>query len=147
MSRSECRPSPTRFRTLLAIALAFGSAGLPAASAQSTPPQPDQDDLRQLIETGTCGGCSLAGADLRGADLAHAVLRDADLRGADLTGANLLEADLTGADLTGANLAGTDLTGAILTGAIVSKEALAEAVFCYTTLPNGQLFLLHQGCP
>jgi uncharacterized protein YjbI with pentapeptide repeats len=43
-------------------------------------------------------------ADLRGARLAGAVLRDADLRGAKLDGADLSRADLRGADLTGASL-------------------------------------------
>ncbi|MGK7521244.1 pentapeptide repeat-containing protein [Salmonella enterica] len=56
-------------------------------------------------------------ANLRGADLCGANLRDADLRGADLCGANLYGADLCGADLCGANLYGADLCGANLYGA------------------------------
>ena len=42
---------------------------------------------------------NLRGADLSGANLRWADLREANLRGADLSGANLLEADLREADL------------------------------------------------
>ena len=54
----------------------------------------------------------LYGADLRGADLSAANLRNADLCDADLRGANLCGADLCGADLRGANLCGADLCDA-----------------------------------
>ncbi|EAZ9463601.1 pentapeptide repeat-containing protein [Salmonella enterica] len=59
-------------------------------------------------------GANLRGANLRDADLCGANLRDADLRGADLRdadlrGADLRDADLRGADLRGANLRGADL--------------------------------------
>ena len=50
-----------------------------------------------------------ARANLRGADLCEADLREANLCGADLCGANLREANLRGADLRGANLSGADL--------------------------------------
>ncbi|EAO8002592.1 pentapeptide repeat-containing protein [Salmonella enterica subsp. enterica serovar Muenster] len=56
-------------------------------------------------------------ADLCGANLRGANLRDADLRGADLRGANLRDADLRGADLRGADLRDADLRGADLRGA------------------------------
>ncbi|ECE7439403.1 pentapeptide repeat-containing protein [Salmonella enterica] len=56
-------------------------------------------------------------ADLRGANLCGANLRDADLRGANLCGANLRGADLRGANLCGANLRGANLCGANLCGA------------------------------
>ena len=58
-----------------------------------------------------------AKADLRGADLYGAYLRDANLRGADLRDANLYDADLYGADLRDANLRGANLYGADLRGA------------------------------
>ncbi|EJN2432843.1 pentapeptide repeat-containing protein [Salmonella enterica subsp. enterica serovar Uganda] len=54
-------------------------------------------------------GANLRGANLRDADLRGANLRDADLRGADLRGANLRGADLRDADLRGANLRDADL--------------------------------------
>ncbi|EBI3073288.1 pentapeptide repeat-containing protein [Salmonella enterica] len=59
----------------------------------------------------------LCGADLRGANLCGANLRDADLCGADLRGADLCGADLRGANLCGANLCDADLRGADLRGA------------------------------
>ena len=59
----------------------------------------------------------LSGADLRKADLREADLCGADLRLADLRGANLSEANLREADLCGANLSEADLRGANLRGA------------------------------
>ncbi|EKH5613044.1 pentapeptide repeat-containing protein [Salmonella enterica] len=59
-------------------------------------------------------GANLRDADLRGADLRGANLRDADLRGADLRDADLRGADLRGADLRDADLRGADLRGADL---------------------------------
>ena len=56
----------------------------------------------------------MAWADLRGADLGGAVLREADLQGADLGGVVLREADLHGAKLAGAKLIGADLRRADL---------------------------------
>jgi uncharacterized protein YjbI with pentapeptide repeats len=49
--------------------------------------------------------CSLADADLSGADLTEANLRETDLRGANLQGAILVQADFSGADMIGAVLA------------------------------------------
>ena len=57
-------------------------------------------------------------ADLSGADLGGADLREADLSWADLRGANLSEANLRGADLRGANLSEANLRGADLSGAM-----------------------------
>ncbi|EBS5955225.1 hypothetical protein A4I70_00860 [Salmonella enterica subsp. enterica serovar Uganda] len=54
----------------------------------------------------------LCGANLRGANLRDADLRGANLRDADLRGADLRDADLRGADLRGADL--PDLTFVIL---------------------------------
>jgi uncharacterized protein YjbI with pentapeptide repeats len=75
-------------------------------------------------------GANLRGANLReanlwGANLRGANLWGADLRGADLRGANLWEADLRGANLRGAKLWGADLRGANLWGA-----DLREAILC-----------------
>jgi uncharacterized protein YjbI with pentapeptide repeats len=75
---------------------------------------------------------SLAGADLRGANLGYshlskAQLRRADLRGADLSVTNLHEADLSGTNLEGANLRGTHLGGANLSGTNFTRADLTEA--------------------
>jgi uncharacterized protein YjbI with pentapeptide repeats len=58
----------------------------------------------------------------RGADLHGAVLICADLRDADLSGANLRGAHLQGAWLDGANLSRADLTGVVLAGAVCDKR-------------------------
>jgi hypothetical protein len=70
---------------------------------------------------------NLSGADLRGADLGGADLVRADLGGADLRGADLGDANLSGADLRGANLGGADLGGADLRGAYFGGASLSGA--------------------
>ena len=55
-------------------------------------------------------GANLCYADLRDANLCGANLRDADLHNANLCGANLCYADLRGANLYGANLRGAKNT-------------------------------------
>jgi len=69
--------------------------------------------------------CNKAAADLRGASLRGAVLRNARLAGADLTGADLREADLAYADLRGAVLRDADLSRARLVG-IAARAASFE---------------------
>ena len=69
----------------------------------------------------------LRGANLCGADLKDANLRGVDLRGAILCGADLKDADLYGADLRGANLCGADLRGANLMDAYLSEADLKYA--------------------
>lgn len=65
---------------------------------------------------------SLAGSDLRGANLENSILYGADLERANLSGANLSRADLSRADLRGA-----DLSRAILTSANLNKANLGAA--------------------
>jgi uncharacterized protein YjbI with pentapeptide repeats len=77
-------------------------------------------------------GADLWRADLREANLQEADLREADLRRAQMQGADLQEADLRraqmqGADLRGAQLQGADLRGAILRGADISGAHLQDA--------------------
>ena len=60
---------------------------------------------------------NLRDANLRDADLVCANLRDANLRDAEPVGANLRGANLGGADMRGANLRGADMRGANLRGA------------------------------
>ena len=89
-------------------------------------------------------GAHLRDADLNGADLSRADLRDAHLRDADFSDAALSRADLRNAHLRGANLSravlwkadlrGADLRGADLTGADVSEVSLSSTVFGATTL-------------
>ena len=71
-------------------------------------------------------------ANLSGADLCWANLREADLRGANLSGADLCWANLSGAILCGANLSGSDLREADLSWAILSGARYSDA----TTWPE-----------
>ena len=78
------------------------------------------------------GGANLRGADLRDADLGGANLRDADLRdanffNADLGDANLRDANLIGADLCDAYLSGANLRGADLRDADLGDAYLSGA--------------------
>ena len=70
---------------------------------------------------------NLSGADLIGANLREANLYKADLMEANLREANLYKADLTGANLSGADLRGANLMGADLTGANLGGANLTEA--------------------
>ncbi len=69
----------------------------------------------------------LAGAKLGHANLSAALLTHADLAGADLSGADLRDADLTNARLEGASLAGADLRGCCILGAIGEPASIAGA--------------------
>ena len=80
-------------------------------------------------------GANLRYADLRDAYLGRAYLRCADLSGADLSGAYLRCADLSGAylraaDLDHAYLGGADLRGADLRDADLSGATFDDRIFC-----------------
>lgn len=73
------------------------------------------------VEDAITGNVSLDGADLRGANLAHAMLdgirlRYANLRGANLTGANVSEVTLESCDLRDVTLYGACLCESVLSG-------------------------------
>ena len=68
-------------------------------------------------------------ADLRGADLRDANLRDTDLRGADLRGADLRDTDLQGADLRYTDLQDANLRGANLLDAIGNNREIKTFQF------------------
>ena len=70
----------------------------------------------------------LNGAILRGADLRDRNLGGANLQHSDLTAANLSGADLSGADLTGAQLGLADLSGADLTAADLASADLGGRI-------------------
>jgi hypothetical protein len=94
-------------------------------------------------------GESSTAADLRQANLSHAVLGAVLLRRADLTGANLVFADLRGAHLADArlvhadmgrvDLAGAELNYADLTDAHLREAALRGANLQYATLAGARL--------
>jgi uncharacterized protein YjbI with pentapeptide repeats len=80
-------------------------------------------------------------ADLTGADLGFASLREADLRDANLSGADLIEADLTDAKLIGANLGGAVLKDT----KSLTQEQLDQACGKPKALPPG--LTLDKPCP
>ncbi len=81
----------------------------------------------KVKEFETLAGADLRCANLHGADLRCANLHGADLRGAYMTWANLRMADLTGANLRYANLRYADLRCANLSGAELRGAALSGA--------------------
>ena len=83
--------------------------------------------MRDAVTAAVAAGANLTGAYLAGANLREANLTGAYLAGADLSGAYLSGADLTAAYLTGAYLSGADLTGADLTGAYLAGADLRGA--------------------
>ncbi|EGD3991880.1 pentapeptide repeat-containing protein [Salmonella enterica subsp. enterica serovar Uganda] len=95
-------------------------------------------------------GANLRGANLRDADLRGANLRDADLRGADLRDADLRGADLRDADLRGADLRGADLRDADLRGADLRGADLPDLTFVilgekyFISITNGEY--VRAGC-
>ncbi|EAB7705043.1 pentapeptide repeat-containing protein [Salmonella enterica subsp. enterica] len=101
--------------------------------------------MRESGSRANLRGAYLCGADLRDANLRGANLRDANLRGADLRGAYLCDANLRGADLRGADLCGADLRGADLRGAYLPDLTfviLGEKYFISIT--NGEY--VRAGC-
>ncbi len=82
-----------------------------------------------LLESEVIGSLnlSLEGADLEGADLRYAKLKEADLRYANLKEAGLGGANLKGAYLVGAHMEGANLIGANLKRASLYKANLKEA--------------------
>ncbi|MGB3212366.1 MAG: pentapeptide repeat-containing protein [Desulforhopalus sp.] len=92
------------------------------------------DNLEQLIQTGSCKGCDLAGLnftrmnlsgmDLEGADLSRAKLNLTNLSGANLRNTKLIGAVFGGTDLDEADLRGADLTGASLDNAYLGQALI-----------------------
>jgi uncharacterized protein YjbI with pentapeptide repeats len=78
-------------------------------------------------------------ADLRGADLSWANLREANLSGANLSWANLFNSNLSGANLSGANLSGANLSWANLFNSNLSGANLSEADLSWANLSGAKL--------
>ena len=97
--------------------------------------------LAELVET------NLTGANLSRAEMNGAQVQNADLTGADLSGATMTQSNLTDANFTDAKLIGTELTAAVVgvanfTGADLTDANLravnrSRAIFCHTTMPDG----------
>ncbi|EIB0627983.1 pentapeptide repeat-containing protein [Salmonella enterica] len=95
-------------------------------------------------------GANLCGADLRDANLFGANLRGADLRDANLFGANLCGANLCDANLCDADLRGADLRDANLFGANLFGANLPDLTFVilgekyFISITNGEY--VRAGC-
>jgi hypothetical protein len=100
----------------------------------NTYPQPWVNWSNCLME-----GAQLAGADLRGARLRNANLAGADLRGAQLGGADLAYTSLAGAKLWSAHLNQAAMMGANLRNADVSRADLTNANLTYAVLKGADL--------
>jgi Pentapeptide repeats (8 copies) len=87
----------------------------------------EAESIRDAVERALKSGADLCGANLSGADLRNAYLCGANLSGADLRNAYLCGANLSGADLRRANLRNADLCGAYLCGAKLSRADLCGA--------------------
>ena len=84
---------------------------------------------------------TLCWANLHGAYLEGADLKEADLKGANLSGAYLYEADLSGADLREANLNGANLSWANLEGATMDEDKLNRLLARVIRLDGFEFFL------
>ena len=82
---------------------------------------------------------NLSGALLKKADLREANLKKADLMGTDLSVALLNKADLSEANLIGAYLCGANLGVADLSGALLIGAYLSEAHLMYANLSEANL--------
>jgi len=101
-------------------------------------PEPDRQQVQELLRRYQIGERGFPRADLRHANLVGADLRGinlvaADLTGANLEGANLQDANLAYAILSEANLNRTDLTGAKITSEQLAQTPLLDG----TILPDG----------
>ncbi len=95
-----------------------------------------EGDARANLHDANLHGACLTGAYLRDANLHGANLHDADLRGANLHRAYLRDADLHSAYLHGADLHDANLHGACLNGADLRYSNLNGAYLRYSNL-NG----------
>ncbi len=96
--------------------------------------------MRAALEAAVKCNADLIGANLRDANLRDADLIGANLRGADLRDADLIGANLRGANLIGANLRGADLIGANLRGAnLIGANGADLAIAMTRILPDGDL--------
>jgi len=94
----------------------------------------EAESMRDAVMNAVKSGADLRGANLSEADLREAYLRganlsEADLREAYLRGANLSEADLSEADLNEADLSEADLRGAYLREADLSGAYIVIGAF------------------
>ena len=107
----------------LAVAGILAQSIIPTASFADHL-EPKETEIRP---GGDLAHTNLSRADLFGANLRVANLRNANLSGADLGGAKLRGANLSNANLSGANLGSADLNSANLSNANLSGANLGFA--------------------
>lgn len=99
-----------------------------------------RSDLRDAnLSYANLRGATLFCADLRDSNLRDANLSYADLRDADLRGANLSYADLRDSNLSGANLSYADLRDSNLRCANLSDADLSGAMMPPLITPEGDI--------
>lgn len=96
-------------------------------------------DFWKLLSTNSCTSCDLSKANLKGAYLNCANLRDANLSEAHLEEAYLINANLENADLTGAFLERAHLQGASFSKADLQFADLTSAETYHTRFDNSNL--------
>jgi uncharacterized protein YjbI with pentapeptide repeats len=84
-------------------------------------------NIQQVMTTGRCNNCNLAGANFNRAELSQV-----DLSGADLHNATFFLANLTNANFRNANLQGAEFGGADIAHADFRGAGIAEANFTGT---------------
>jgi uncharacterized protein YjbI with pentapeptide repeats len=120
----------------------FATPSLAVPSSRAVTIPSIASNVQQLLQTGACPGCNLAGADLSHTHLIGADLREANLRGANLEGANLEGADLTGADLSQARLQKTYLTNASLNRSNLASANMNQAIAMFADTRGANLYNL-----
>lgn len=124
--------------------LPFLVAGLvllagPALAGCTDPPAPGVEWRRCLLDSAELAGADLSRAHLRDASFQRAVLRGARLAGADAQNARFVSAAMAGADLTGAVLRSADFTRADLKGARLAGADLRRATLFRADLSDADL--------
>lgn len=121
-------PIPSSLPSIIAgLVLVFAG---PAFAGCADPPAPGVEWRRCLHDQ----------AELAGADLTRAILRDASFQRANLSGAKLIDADGPEARFVSADLSGADLTRATLRSADFTRTNLRRAILVGTDLRRSTLF-------
>lgn len=96
-------------------------------------------DFSDIKTTHTMPGFDPGDANLSGADLLRANLKDAELRKAKFSGANMAQANLSNADLRGKDLTGLNFSEAKLINSCIKETNLTDANFQDANLSDSDL--------
>ena len=129
----EAAPIDSAVTTVVEVADSVVETTIETTTTTTTTTVPEVDFT--CVTLLKCQFANLAGVDFSLLKLEFTDFSVANLTGASLVRANmkqtvLIRADLTNADLTGANLTGANLTGAQITGANFTNAVMTNAVIC-----------------